>query len=102
MCWSQVLLLENIATSVKIGKEQLPSVHRLLIEAVCGSRMMLQLVSKKAEIIHPFLLQLLALHDKARSKSCCHGSLCVGPSSEMFFTIVSLLFAGTNAADRAP
>jgi hypothetical protein len=36
----QVLLLENIATSIKIGEEQLPSVHRLLVEAVgvdwCG------------------------------------------------------------------
>jgi hypothetical protein len=30
----QVLLLENIATSVKIGPDQLPSVHKLLIEAV--------------------------------------------------------------------
>jgi hypothetical protein len=30
----QVLLLENIATSVKIGPDQLPSVHRLLQEAV--------------------------------------------------------------------
>ena len=29
----QVLLLENIATSIKIGPEQLPSVHKLLIEA---------------------------------------------------------------------
>lgn len=29
-----MLLLENIATSIKIGPEQLPSVYRLLIEAV--------------------------------------------------------------------
>ena len=29
----QVLLLENIATSIKIGPDQLPSVHKLLIEA---------------------------------------------------------------------
>lgn len=30
----QVLLLENISTSIKIGPEQLPSVHKLLVEAV--------------------------------------------------------------------
>ena len=35
----QVLLLENIATSIKIGPEQLPSVYRLLIEAVRFARM---------------------------------------------------------------
>ena len=29
----QVLLLENIATSIKIGPDQLSSVHKLLIEA---------------------------------------------------------------------
>ena len=29
----QVLLLENIATSIKIGPDQLPSVHKLLTEA---------------------------------------------------------------------
>jgi hypothetical protein len=36
----QVLLLENIATSVQVGPEQLPSIHRLLLEAVseqCGA-----------------------------------------------------------------
>jgi hypothetical protein len=31
----QVLLLENIATSVKVGPEQLPSIHRLMADAVC-------------------------------------------------------------------
>jgi hypothetical protein len=30
----QVLLLENIGTSIKIDKNQLPSVYRLLTEAV--------------------------------------------------------------------
>lgn len=29
----QVLLIENISTSVKVGPEQLPSVHKLLLEA---------------------------------------------------------------------
>jgi hypothetical protein len=30
----QVLLLENIATSIKTGPDQLPTVHNLLLEAV--------------------------------------------------------------------
>lgn len=30
----QVLLLENISTSIKIGPEQLPSIHKLLVDAV--------------------------------------------------------------------
>lgn len=30
----QVLLLENISTSIKIGPDQLPSVYKLLVEAV--------------------------------------------------------------------
>lgn len=36
----QVLLLENIATSIKTGPNQLPTIHNLLLEAVsrrCGS-----------------------------------------------------------------
>lgn len=30
----QVLLLENIATSIKTGPDQLPTVHNLLLDAV--------------------------------------------------------------------
>jgi hypothetical protein len=30
----QVLLLENIATSIKTGPNQLPTIHNLLLEAV--------------------------------------------------------------------
>ncbi len=35
----QVLLLENIGTSVLVGPEQLPSLHRLLITAASTLQM---------------------------------------------------------------
>lgn len=56
----QVLLLENIATSLKTGPDQLPTIHKLLLEAVSTS---------SQDSHHQYYYQLLLFSDPVRLSS---------------------------------
>jgi len=106
----QVLLLENIATSVKIGPEQLPSVHRLLVEAasvlqmdppelyirqnpvpnaytlaIAGRQPFIVIHTALLELLTPRELQAVLAHELGHLK-CDHG---------LWLTIANVLANGT-------
>ncbi|KAF5838157.1 peptidase family M48-domain-containing protein [Dunaliella salina] len=106
----QVLLLENIATSVKIGNEQLPSVHRLLLEAaqmlqleppelyvrqhpvpnaytlaIAGRKPFIVIHTALLELLTPRELQAVLAHELGHLK-CDHG---------LWLTVANVLASGT-------
>jgi len=106
----QVLLLENIATSVKVGPDQLPSVHRLLAEAastlqmeppelyvrqnpvpnaytlaIAGRQPFIVLHTALLELLTPRELQAVLAHELGHLK-CDHG---------LWLTVANVLASGT-------
>jgi len=106
----QVLLLENIATSVKIGNEQLPSVYRLLLEAaqmlqieppelyvrqhpvpnaytlaIAGRKPFIVIHTALLELLTPRELQAVLAHELGHLK-CDHG---------LWLTVANVLATGT-------
>ncbi|KAG1679281.1 hypothetical protein FOA52_009311 [Chlamydomonas sp. UWO 241] len=106
----QVLLLENIATSIKIGPEQLPSVHRLLMEAaevlqmeppelyvrqnpvpnaytlaISGRTPFIVIHTALLELLTPRELQAVLAHELGHLK-CDHG---------LWLTVANVLASGT-------
>lgn len=49
----QVLVLENLSTSIKIGPQQLPSIHKLLTDAVGADWPVLELPDKYPVLLLP-------------------------------------------------
>lgn len=113
----QVLLLENISTSIQIGPEQLPSIHKLLVEAV------------SSQLSTAVLVEAMGITTEGRAGrcdcnlapaalSCCEPATLHGPSSGPVrprdidtCVLASLLplcvvftwpCAGARAADGAP
>ncbi|GAX74859.1 hypothetical protein CEUSTIGMA_g2305.t1 [Chlamydomonas eustigma] len=106
----QVLLLENIATSIKIGPEQLPSVHKLLLEAaqilemeapelyvrqnpipnaytlaIAGRQPFIVIHTALLELLTPRELQAVLSHELGHLK-CDHG---------LWLTVANVLASGT-------
>ncbi|KAJ9515635.1 hypothetical protein QJQ45_021758 [Haematococcus lacustris] len=106
----QVLLLENIANSVKIGPQQLPSVHQLLVEAahtlqmdlpelyvrqnpvpnaytlaITGRQPFIVIHTALLELLAPRELQAVLAHELGHLK-CDHG---------LWLTVANVLASGT-------
>ncbi|KAL6755418.1 peptidase family M48-domain-containing protein [Haematococcus lacustris] len=106
----QVLLLENIANSVKIGPHQLPSVHQLLVEAahtlqmdlpelyvrqnpvpnaytlaITGRQPFIVIHTALLELLAPRELQAVLAHELGHLK-CDHG---------LWLTVANVLASGT-------
>ncbi|GLC33075.1 hypothetical protein PLESTB_000373200 [Pleodorina starrii] len=106
----QVLLLENISTSIKIGPDQLPSVHKLLVEAarilqmeapelyvrqhpvpnaytlaIAGHKPFIVIHTALLELLTPYELQAVLAHELGHLK-CDHG---------LWLTVANVLASGT-------
>ncbi|KAG2425766.1 hypothetical protein HXX76_013392 [Chlamydomonas incerta] len=106
----QVLLLENISTSIKIGPEQLPSIHKLLVDAarilqmeppelyvrqhpvpnaytlaIAGHKPFIVLHTALLELLTPYELQAVLAHELGHLK-CDHG---------LWLTVANVLASGT-------
>ncbi|GFR48509.1 hypothetical protein Agub_g10368 [Astrephomene gubernaculifera] len=106
----QVLLLENISSSIKIGPEQLPSVHKLMAEAarilqmeapelyvrqhpvpnaytlaIAGHKPFIVIHTALLELLTPYELQAVLAHELGHLK-CDHG---------LWLTIANVLAGGT-------
>ncbi|PNW73136.1 hypothetical protein CHLRE_14g620150v5 [Chlamydomonas reinhardtii] len=106
----QVLLLENISTSIKIGPEQLPSIHKLLVDAarilqmeppelyvrqhpvpnaytlaIAGHKPFIVIHTALLELLTPYELQAVLAHELGHLK-CDHG---------LWLTVANVLASGT-------
>ncbi|GIL45126.1 hypothetical protein Vafri_2050 [Volvox africanus] len=106
----QVLLLENISTSIKIGPEQLPSIYKLLVEAarilqmeapelyvrqhpvpnaytlaIAGHKPFIVIHTALLELLTPYELQAVLAHELGHLK-CDHG---------LWLTVANVLASGT-------
>lgn len=106
----QVLLLENISTSIKIGPEQLPSINRLLQDAarvlqieppelyvrqhpvpnaytlaIAGHKPFIVIHTALLELLSPYELQAVLAHELGHLK-CDHG---------LWLTVANVLASGT-------
>ncbi|KAG2493772.1 hypothetical protein HYH03_007993 [Edaphochlamys debaryana] len=106
----QVLLLENISTSIQIGPEQLPSIHKLLVEAarilqmdppelyvrqhpvpnaytlaIAGHKPFIVIHTALLELLTPYELQAVLAHELGHLK-CDHG---------LWLTVANVIASGT-------